>query len=100
MAMSPLKILFTFRAPLGGLFRQVIDLVHYQSLAGHQIGIVCDSLTGGDRAVEVLKSLEPKCSLGIHRIRVLTNHPRKIVGLSGFGIETVGALAFEDDASG
>jgi len=39
-------------------------------------------------------------SLGIHRIRVLTNHPRKIVGLSGFGIETVGALAFEEDASG
>ncbi|MBA3547172.1 MAG: 3,4-dihydroxy-2-butanone-4-phosphate synthase [Nannocystis sp.] len=35
-------------------------------------------------------------SLGIHRIKVLTNHPRKIVGLSGFGIETVGALAFED----
>lgn len=35
-------------------------------------------------------------SLGIHRIKVLTNHPRKIVGLTGFGIETVGALAFED----
>jgi 3,4-dihydroxy 2-butanone 4-phosphate synthase/GTP cyclohydrolase II len=35
-------------------------------------------------------------SLGIHRIKVLTNHPRKIVGLAGFGIETVGALAFED----
>lgn len=35
-------------------------------------------------------------SLGIQRIKVLTNHPRKIVGLAGFGIETVGALAFED----
>jgi 3,4-dihydroxy 2-butanone 4-phosphate synthase/GTP cyclohydrolase II len=34
-------------------------------------------------------------SLGIHRIRVLTNHPRKIVGLSGFGIETVGAVGLE-----
>jgi 3,4-dihydroxy 2-butanone 4-phosphate synthase/GTP cyclohydrolase II len=30
-------------------------------------------------------------SLGVHRIRVLTDHPRKIVGLSGFGIETLGA---------
>ncbi len=38
-------------------------------------------------------------SLGIHRIRVLTNNPRKIVGLSGFGIETLGALPLEEDAS-
>jgi len=36
-------------------------------------------------------------SLGIHRIRVLTNHPRKIVGLSGFGIETVGTSPLEGD---
>ncbi len=27
--------------------------------------------------------------LGLHRIRLLTNHPRKIVGLEGFGIEVV-----------
>ena len=27
--------------------------------------------------------------LGLHRIRLLTNHPRKIVGLEGFGIEIV-----------
>ncbi len=37
-------------------------------------------------------------SLGIHRIRVLTNNPRKIVALSGFGIETLGALALEEDS--
>ena len=36
-------------------------------------------------------------SLGIHRIRILTNNPRKIVGLAGFGIETLGALALEED---
>jgi 3,4-dihydroxy 2-butanone 4-phosphate synthase / GTP cyclohydrolase II len=27
--------------------------------------------------------------LGLHRIRLLTNHPRKVVGLEGFGIEIV-----------
>jgi 3,4-dihydroxy 2-butanone 4-phosphate synthase/GTP cyclohydrolase II len=27
--------------------------------------------------------------LGLHRIRLLTNHPRKLVGLEGFGIEIV-----------
>jgi 3,4-dihydroxy 2-butanone 4-phosphate synthase/GTP cyclohydrolase II len=39
-------------------------------------------------------------SLGIHRIRILTNNPRKIVGLSGFGIETLGALPLEEDGGG
>jgi 3,4-dihydroxy 2-butanone 4-phosphate synthase/GTP cyclohydrolase II len=27
--------------------------------------------------------------LGLHTIRLLTNHPRKIVALEGFGIEIV-----------
>jgi len=27
--------------------------------------------------------------LGLHRIRLLTNNPRKIAGLSGFGLEVV-----------
>ncbi|MGB1013370.1 MAG: 3,4-dihydroxy-2-butanone-4-phosphate synthase [Nannocystaceae bacterium] len=35
-------------------------------------------------------------TLGLRRIRVMTNHPRKIVGLEGFGIETVGTVALED----
>lgn len=35
-------------------------------------------------------------SLGIHRIRVITNNPRKIVGLSGFGIQTVGVEPLQE----
>jgi 3,4-dihydroxy 2-butanone 4-phosphate synthase/GTP cyclohydrolase II len=27
--------------------------------------------------------------LGLHRVRLLTNHPRKVVGLEGFGIAIV-----------
>jgi 3,4-dihydroxy 2-butanone 4-phosphate synthase/GTP cyclohydrolase II len=27
--------------------------------------------------------------LGLHKIRLLTNNPRKIAGLSGFGLEVV-----------
>ncbi len=34
-------------------------------------------------------------TLGLRRIRVMTNHPRKIVGLEGFGIETVGTVPLE-----
>lgn len=77
--MSGLRILFVFRAPLGGLFRQVIDLVRHQAKAGHQIGIIADSLTGGDRAVEVFKELAPMCPLGIHRMPMHRNpHPSDV----------------------
>jgi 3,4-dihydroxy 2-butanone 4-phosphate synthase/GTP cyclohydrolase II len=30
--------------------------------------------------------------LGLHTIRLLTNHPRKVVALEGFGIEIVGQI--------
>jgi 3,4-dihydroxy 2-butanone 4-phosphate synthase/GTP cyclohydrolase II len=34
--------------------------------------------------------------LGLHKIRLLTNHPRKIVALEGFGIEIVGQTPVPD----
>lgn len=80
--MNGLRILFVFRAPLGGLFRQVIDLVRFQSKAGHQIGIVADSNTGGERAIEVFKELEPMCALGIHRMPMHRNpHPSDLTNI-------------------
>jgi 3,4-dihydroxy 2-butanone 4-phosphate synthase/GTP cyclohydrolase II len=33
--------------------------------------------------------------LGLHTIRLLTNHPRKIVALEGFGIEIVDQIAVQ-----
>ncbi len=36
-------------------------------------------------------------SLGVRRIRVMTNNPRKIVGLEGFGIEVVGTVPLEEN---
>ena len=35
--------------------------------------------------------------LGVERIEVLTNNPRKIVGLGGFGIEVAGTRLLEGD---
>lgn len=37
-------------------------------------------------------------SLGLRRIRVITNNPRKIIGLRGFGIEVDGTTAPEETA--
>ena len=31
-------------------------------------------------------------NLGVRRIEVMTNNPRKIIGLEGFGIEVVGSV--------
>ena len=54
------------------------DFMHYQGEAGqrqlqHEHGIGAQILS----------------DLGLHTIRLLTNHPRKIVALEGFGIEVV-----------
>ena len=65
---SPLRILHVLRAPVGGLFRHVADLVAAQLAAGHEVGIVADSDTGGANAAERLAELRPRLALGVSRI--------------------------------
>jgi len=65
---GPLKILHVFRAPLGGLFRHVLDLARGQVERGHEVGIFCDSTTGGLRADQVFAELGPRLSLGVTRV--------------------------------
>lgn len=64
----PLRILHVFRAPLGGLFRHVIDLTRGQIERGHEVGIFCDATTGGARADEVFAELSGKLALGVTRV--------------------------------
>jgi glycosyltransferase involved in cell wall biosynthesis len=64
----PLRILHVLRAPLGGLFRHVLDLTREQVARGHEVGLVVDSLTGGERASENLAKLESILKLGILRL--------------------------------
>lgn len=66
--MASLNILHVFRAPVGGLFRHVVDLAREQAVRGHRVGLIADSTTGGERADETLKALEPSLALGITRI--------------------------------
>lgn len=67
-AARPLRILHVFRAPLGGLFRHVIDLTRGQVERGHQVGVFCDATTGGTRADEVFAELSDRLTLGITRV--------------------------------
>ena len=79
-----LRILHVFRAPVGGLFRHVVDLTRIQAAAGHQVGIVCDSNTGGERAERALADLAPHLALGVVRLPMKRNpHPSDAAALIG-----------------
>jgi len=81
---ASLKILHILRAPLGGLFRHVLDVAQGQAARGHRVGLIVDSTTGGARANEVLAQLAPKMALNIARVPIA----RQL----GFG--DIGALQF------
>jgi glycosyltransferase involved in cell wall biosynthesis len=66
----PLNILHVLRAPLGGLFRHVVDLVQGQAARGHRVGLIVDSTTGGARAETALAELAPHLSLGVQRVPI------------------------------
>ncbi len=65
-----LKILHILRAPLGGLFRHVLDVAQGQAERGHRVGLIVDSMTGGARADTVLAHLAPQMALGVERVAV------------------------------
>ena len=65
--MKPLNILHVFRAPVGGLFRHVLDLTREQTARGHRVGVIADSRTGGTRGEDALRLLEPSLKLGLTR---------------------------------
>ncbi len=73
MATAPgasLKILHVLRAPVGGLFRHVVDLARAQAERGHHIGLIADSTRGGAQAEAALAQLEPLLALGVSRVPI------------------------------
>ena len=67
---QPLRILHAVRAPVGGIFRHILDLANGQADRGHHVGIVADSLTGGERADAALKEIAPRLKLGVRRLAI------------------------------
>lgn len=65
-----LRIVHVLRAPLGGLFRHVLDVARGQAARGHQVGLVVDSMTGGARADAALAELAPHLALGLARVAI------------------------------
>ncbi|THF52361.1 glycosyltransferase family 4 protein [Allorhizobium terrae] len=75
----PLRIIHCFRSPVGGIFRHVRDLVEQHDQAGHEVGIVCDSSTGGAHEAALFAELEPKLKLGLVRLPI-----RRAIGPQDF----------------
>jgi glycosyltransferase involved in cell wall biosynthesis len=64
---QPLRILHVVRTPVGGIFRHILDVANGQVDRGHHVGIVADTLTGGERGKEALAQIAPRLALGVHR---------------------------------
>lgn len=67
---KPLRIVHCFRSPVGGVFRHVRDLAEEQSKAGHEVGILCDSLTGGEHEDHLFDDIMPFLALGVVRLPI------------------------------
>jgi glycosyl transferase family 4 len=67
---QPLRILHAVRTPVGGIFRHILDLANGQVDRGHHVGLIADSLTGGERAEAALAEIAPRLALGVHRLAI------------------------------
>lgn len=76
-AHTSLRILHCFRSPVGGIFRHVRDLAEEHAKAGHQVGILCDSNTGGAYEDALFESIMPHLALGLTRLPM-----RRSLGIS------------------
>ena len=67
MAKPRLRIVHLVRAPIGGIFRHIIDLANAQAAAGHEVGIVCTSIEGGAFEDGLIAAIAPRLTLGAAR---------------------------------
>ena len=65
-----LRIVHCFRAPVGGVFRHVRDLAVAQAAAGHQVGFICDSTTGGALEDRYFDAISGSLALGVTRMPI------------------------------
>ena len=65
---SKFRILHCLRAPVGGLFRHVLDLASEQAELGHDVGIVADATSSDALTKSKLAAIAPNLALGVDLI--------------------------------
>jgi len=63
-----LAVVHVVRSPVGGIYRHIADLATAQQQAGHAVGLICDSTTGGALEDERIAALAPSLALGVVRL--------------------------------
>ncbi|MBI3436455.1 MAG: glycosyltransferase family 4 protein [Proteobacteria bacterium] len=63
-----LRIVHIVRAPIGGIFRHIVDLATAQADAGHAVGLICDSSTGGEFERRAVETISARLELGAIRL--------------------------------
>src|SRR5215475_10873019 len=63
-----LRIVHVARAPVGGVLRHILALATAQAAAGHAVGLVCDSTTGGAFEDNMIGGIADKLALGVTRL--------------------------------
>ncbi len=63
-----MRIIHCLRAPVGGLFRHVLDLAHAQAASGHDVGVIADSQAADPLTEQRFAAIAPLLSLGVKRV--------------------------------
>ena len=80
-----LRIIHVFRAPLGGLFRHVVDLAAEQVARGHEVGLFYDSAFRAESVAAALARIKGSLSLGVFGCPIKRNpHPSDLTALARF----------------
>lgn len=69
-----MRILHCLRAPVGGLFRHVLDLAAEQAARGHDVGIVADSTARNALTDRLFAGIAPSLALGAVQLP-MSRHP-------------------------
>lgn len=67
---QPLRVLLITRAPVGGLWRHILDLTDGLLDRGFELGIVVDTLRASDHVRSTLERFEPRLALGVHTLAI------------------------------
>lgn len=65
-----LRVLIMARAPVGGIWRHILDVTDGLLERGHAVGIVVDSLRASDHVRATLERFKPKLELGVHTLTI------------------------------
>lgn len=63
-----IRILHCLRAPVGGLFRHVLDLSSEQAALGHDVGLVMDESSADPVSEQRLATVAPRLQIGVFRV--------------------------------